>query len=195
MTLRNIEIKARIPEMYHHRDPRLGQFQRMVIQQDIYVKTADPELRDKLRTERTVPVAEPGKMIDDDGSDEKAVAMRIRYRRPTVAGARMSEYGIVRYDGRSPDEVVKAFLEECGQPIAIINKARRIFIREHTRVHLDVVTKMGATEPIVIGNFIELETVLSDGLDAAAGSEEAERIAADLNISTGSRIAGSYADM
>jgi predicted adenylyl cyclase CyaB len=56
-----------------------------------------------------------------------------------------------------------------------------------TRIHLDEVTGLGS--------FLELEVVLADGEDAAAGESEAHDLMARLGVAPTDLVEGAYLDL
>jgi adenylate cyclase class 2 len=165
---RNLELKA------IDRDPResreiceaLGAEDRGVLrQEDIYFDV--PRGRLKLRRERDAP------------------AHLIAYERSNDSGQRESRYRIVEVED---DIELEAALSSALGIKAVVRKARRLFLYEGVRIHLDHVDNLGS--------FIEFEAVATPE-DADLGRFEA--LLADLRHSLGIEdadlIGGSYCDL
>ena len=78
--------------------------------------------------------------------------------------------------------VLTAALGEAG----VVEKRRRLYLLDRTRIHLDQVRELG--------DFVELETVLGDPPEADAQAELA-RIAAGLEIRPETLVAVAYVDL
>src|SRR5262249_40642481 len=152
--MQNLELKARCPdlEMVRARAERLGaRYAGAFAQRDTFFASGAPG-RLKLREVADGP------------------AELIAYRRADLAAARASDYDI--YPG-PPAHRLRAVLTAALGEAGVVEKRRRLYLLEHTRIHLDEVRGLG--------DFVELETVLDGEPDAAAHAELA-RIAAALEI-------------
>lgn len=108
----------------------------------------------------------------------------IYYERPDEAGAKLSEYSIVRSsDPEAFLTVLSAALEIRG----VVVKRRFLYRIGRTRVHLDDVEGLGT--------FIELEVVLDEGQSTEEGRIIAERLIEDLKIGEADRVSGAYIDL
>ena len=67
-----------------------------------------------------------------------------------------------------------------------VRKRRRLYLFEHTRIHLDEVEGLGT--------FVELETVLS-GQSEEDGHAELKRVAAALGLDAEEQVATAYVDL
>ena len=117
-----------------------------------------------------------------DGRTGSAAEL-IRYERPDLAGARVSEYE------RTSVADPRACREELGAEHGIrtvVAKHRELWIFGSTRIHLDSVEGLG--------DFVELETVVGDDSMAAYRAEHA-RVLAILGVHACDAIEGSYADL
>ncbi len=65
--------------------------------------------------------------------------------------------------------------------------ARRLYLVDRTRVHLDIVEGLG--------QFVELEVVLTDGESLDAGTEVARQLLSTLGIPGSDLVEGAYVDM
>ncbi len=109
-----------------------------------------------------------------------ASAELIRYSRPDVSGLRTSNYTIMPV--ADPESV-----KRTHEITIVVAKTRTLLMLGRTRVHLDRVEGLG--------DFLELEVMLSDGEDEANGRREAEAILRSLGIAEAERVAGSYSDL
>jgi len=108
----------------------------------------------------------------------------ISYVRPDVPGPKISEFFIAATP--SP----QAMRETLGRALGIIGrvrKRRRVYLVEHTRIHLDHVEGLGA--------FLELEVELSEPQTAADGEVVALRLLSALGVSEADLIRGAYLDL
>ena len=108
----------------------------------------------------------------------------IFYRRPDQKGPKESFY-IVSPTG-SPDTLREALSLAYGQA-GRVRKRRTLFLAGRTRIHLDRVEGLG--------DFLELEVVLTDGEDAAAGEAVARELMEKLGIRPDQLIDGAYIDL
>jgi len=165
--MRNLELKARCAEveLVRARAERLGAaYVGTLVQRDTFFATARPA-RLKLREVTDGP------------------AELIAYRRADLAAGRASDYDLCAV--ADPDRlraVLTAALGEAG----VVEKRRRLYLLDHTRIHLDEVQGLG--------DFVELETVLSGEPEADAHAELA-RIAAGLGIQRDALVAVAYVDL
>jgi predicted adenylyl cyclase CyaB len=167
-TLRNLELKAIDHDPSGSREICEGlaaEHRGVLHQEDIYFDV--PRGRLKLRRERD------------------ALAHLIAYERSNDAGQRESRYRIVEVED---DAELEAVLASALGIKAVVRKARRLFLYEGVRIHLDHVDDLGS--------FIELEGVAASE-DADLGRLEA--LLADLRHSLGIQdadlIGGSYCDL
>jgi predicted adenylyl cyclase CyaB len=68
-----------------------------------------------------------------------------------------------------------------------VRKARRLYIADRTRIHLDEVEGLGS--------FVELEVVLRDGETAEAGNAVARDVMARLGIAESQLVGPAYVDL
>jgi len=165
--MRNLELKARCPdpEAVRARVERLGaRYVGVLAQRDTFFATGGPG-RLKLREV-------------DDGPAEL-----IAYRRADIAAAKSSDYDI--YPVADPERL-RAVLTAALGDAGVVEKRRRLYLLDHTRIHLDQVRGLG--------DFVELETVLDGEVEAAAHAELA-RIAAGLGIECDALVAVAYVDL
>jgi len=108
----------------------------------------------------------------------------IYYERPDDAGAKLSEYFVVRSsDPEAFLELLSAVLEVRG----VVAKRRFLYRIGRTRVHLDEVEGLGT--------FMELEVILDEGESPEEGRAVAERLSAELEIENEDRVRGAYIDL
>jgi homotetrameric cytidine deaminase len=163
---RNVEFKATDPDPARSLEicRRLGAEDRGVLhQRDTYFRV--PSGRLKLREE------EPGG------------ATLVQYDRVDAAEARESRYRLVPI----ADPVgTRAALDAALGTLAVVEKARHLFLWEGVRIHLDDVTGLGS--------FIELEGVAEDGSDLLAEFERVTRLTEALEIAPERILRTSYSD-
>jgi len=164
---RNVEIKARVddPDSLRARVEAMADSPVEVLDQRDVFFHA-PEGRLKLRS-------------FPDGRGEL-----IAYRRPDATGPALSDYRIHRTEA---PESLEGFLAELFGTRGEVRKRRLLYRIGQTRVHLDEVEGLG--------DFIELEVVLSDDQTADNGAQIAEQILGDLGLSGAERIACAYIDL
>lgn len=108
----------------------------------------------------------------------------IWYDRPDATGPKTSDYLLCRADDTA---ALDAVLARGLDPVGDVRKRRHLYLVGRTRVHLDEVAGLG--------DFLELEVVLAEGEDAAAGRAEADRLLAALGIAPDDLVAGAYIDL
>ena len=108
----------------------------------------------------------------------------IFYRRPDADGPKVSFYVLSPTD--SPDTLREALTLANGQEGRVV-KHRTLFLVGRTRVHLDRVQGLG--------DFMELEVVLSDGESPEDGVREAHALMARLGIARDALVTGAYHDL
>ena len=108
----------------------------------------------------------------------------IFYDRPDRPGPKTSRYRIAPVvDADALLAVMSAALPVRGT----VRKSRELLLIGRTRIHLDQVAGLG--------DFLELEVVLADGEDPAAGEAEAHELLARLEIGQVDIIAPAYIDL
>ena len=108
----------------------------------------------------------------------------IFYQRPDKAGPKESFYVIS--PTTSPDTLREVLTLAYGQT-GRVRKRRSLFMRGRTRIHLDEVEGLG--------DFLELEVVLSEGEATKEGIATAHELLARLDIRPEQLIEGAYADL
>lgn len=108
----------------------------------------------------------------------------IFYQRADQAGPKESFY--VLCPTASPDSLREALALAYGEA-GRVRKRRTLYIIGRTRVHLDRVEGLG--------EFLELEVVLSEGEPREAGVEEARRLMDSLGVSSAQLIEDAYVDL
>jgi adenylate cyclase, class 2 len=164
---RNLELKAR------DRDPArslevcegLGaRDEGTLLQRDTYFEV--PRGRLKLREEPEV------------------AGTLIAYERPDVAGEKESRYQLVEVaDAGAMRDALASVLDVT----VVVAKARRLFIHEGVRIHLDRVEGLG--------DFIEFEGVAAAGEDPARFASVLDALRGELDIREGDLVSGSYSDL
>lgn len=114
-----------------------------------------------------------------DGSGEL-----ISYRRPDTSGPKTSDYI------RTPVADPAAMRATLGHALGVagrVVKERTLLRVGRTRIHLDRV--------VGLGDFLELEVVLTAAEDESSGVAEAEALLARLGVSTAQLVSGAYLDL
>lgn len=121
-------------------------------------------------------------ITDDHGHS----AELIQYSRPTVAGARTSTYHRIAISPERETDLLAALSTSLGI-VAVVRKRRTVAIWRATRIHLDEVD--------LLGQFVELETVIADAGGDAAAREEFAEVMQWLQLGELNAIPGSYCDL
>ena len=108
----------------------------------------------------------------------------IRYERPDTAEARCSRYTIA---GTSDPYKLLDILSETLERDSTVRKIRTLYLVGQTRIHFDQVEGLG--------DFMELEVVLSEGESAEAGVAVADDLLCRLGIGSDQLIKGAYLDL
>lgn len=108
----------------------------------------------------------------------------IFYRRPNQQGPKISEYEIS--ETKDP-EGLKNILQSAYGIRNTVVKTRHLYMSGRTRIHLDKVDSLG--------EFVELEVVLSDTECIGDGEREAQTLMNKLSISQDQLIEVAYIDL
>lgn len=108
----------------------------------------------------------------------------IAYDRANVADIKQSDYEISPV---ADPEGIKRVLDRALGTTVVVEKTRLLFLVGQTRVHLDRVRSLG--------DFLELEVVLSPQQSAREGHAIAADLMGKLEIPTTALLATAYADM
>ena len=108
----------------------------------------------------------------------------IFYQRADQAGPKESRFVISPTS--SPDSLREALARAYGTA-GRVRKHRTLYLVGRTRVHLDRVEGLG--------DFLELEVVLSDGESPDAGTKEARALMAALGLAGDQLVEGAYVDL
>lgn len=165
--MRNIEFKARDPQPARTLELALalGADDRgEIAQTDTYFSRARGRL--KLREQQ------PGD------------AELIQYRRADAPGARESEY---RRVATADAPALRDALDAALGTLVVVEKRRRLLLRENVRIHLDEVEGLGS--------FLELEAVTGPAADLAAERDKLERLRAELEIRDDALVPLGYSDL
>lgn len=163
----NIEIKARVADP----ETLLAAAKNLV--------GAEPEIIKQTDTFYRVATGRLKVREFADGTGEL-----IFYQRPDAEGPKTSDYAISRTtDGAALQKLLTAALPVRG----VVRKTRRLLLAGRTRIHLDEVEGLGS--------FMELEVVLEDGEDPAAGQAEADELMKELGIGSADLVSGAYIDL
>lgn len=163
----NIEIKARVWEFERVKDK---------IEKQTGVK---PE---SLHQEDTFFNTPNGRLkLRVQGEDDGQL---ISYQRADQGGPKLSLYYIYR---TSEPESLKHVLSTSLGVRGVVRKVRSVYLVDNLRIHLDQVEDLG--------NFLELEVVLSDGFNAEIGDQLAQEWMQRLEIKAADLIEGAYLDL
>lgn len=111
-------------------------------------------------------------------------ATLIAYERADLPGNKESSYRLVEV----PDpDAMRSALESALGITVVVAKARRLFIHEGVRIHLDRVEGLG--------DFIEFEGVAADGEDPARFTSRLDALRRELDIRDGDLVSRSYSDL
>ena len=166
---RNIEVKATCADRSDARRAarRLGARRvGVLVQTDTYfhVRTGRLKLREIVRGERHA-------------------AELIWYRRANRASARPSDYLLIPIT--RPAELSAVLAAALGVR-AVVRKRRELWMFRNVRIHLDAVEGLG--------DFIELEAVVSHRDDEATSRRRLAAVASGMKIEPEHQVSGSYGD-
>ena len=164
----NIEIKAAARDLQRQRELAVG------------ICDAEPELIEQTDTFFNVSAGRL-KLRDFATSDD---AELIQYDRPDQPGPKTSCYRIVP---TSRGSVLKDALATALGTLGVVCKRRHLYRVGQTRIHFDEVADLG--------DFIELEVVLSPGQTDDEAAAIARALMARLEIRDEDLIDGAYIDM
>lgn len=108
----------------------------------------------------------------------------IHYERPDTKGPRESRYEIFRT--REPAALVDVLGQALGVR-GVVEKRRTLLLAGQTRIHLDEVTGLG--------DFLELEVVLTEDQTTADGERLAKELMDRLEIHPGDLVDRAYIDL
>jgi|SRR5437868_5174713 len=164
---RNVEIKARVPDMSALRQ-RVAAIAdsgpELIEQDDTFFRCAHGRL--KLR-------------VFANGHGEL-----IAYERPDSTGPKTSNYFIT--PTQNPEGLRDALTRSLGQ-IGRVRKRRTLFLIGATRIHLDEVEGLG--------DYLEFEVVLRDDQSAEEGDALARDLLHRLQVQADQLVAGAYLDL
>lgn len=163
---RNIEIKARVPD----RDRLVAAAQA--------ISDSGPQI---LLQDDTFFSCNSGRLKLRVFADHSA--QLIFYRRADLPGPKTSFYQITPVI--EPDLLRDTLATAYGIDVRV-RKERWLYLTGNTRIHIDRVEGLG--------DFMELEVVLSEEQTEAEGTERAQRLMDALGIQTSDLVAGAYAD-
>lgn len=106
----------------------------------------------------------------------------IKYNRNEEKGERWSDYSLLFLKGENVEE----YLHDLFQIETVVEKERKLYLYNNTRIHLDDVTKLGT--------FLELETVVKD-ITKDEAIEEFDNVVRFLNLDISSQLKMSYRDL
>jgi adenylate cyclase class IV len=164
---RNIEIKARVPEL------------------------------DVLRAAVVALVSHPGETLEQEDTFFAVPNGRLKVRRFSDGTGELISYHRADQRGpkesvytRCPYQNARALSETLGEVLpvrGVVTKRREVFLVGRTRIHLDQVHLLGC--------FVEFEVVLSERESAEDGERVARELLHTLHISTTRLVAEAYIDL
>jgi predicted adenylyl cyclase CyaB len=164
---RNIEIKARIESIHS------------ILPKAAVLADQDPV---EISQDDTFFACEKGRLKLRVFSPEKGEL--IFYRRPNQRGPKESFY--VVSPTTFPDTLRETLSLAYGQ-VGRVRKQRILFLVGRTRVHLDRVENLG--------DFLELEVMLTDGESVETGEAVARELMGKLGIRPDQLLEGAYVDL
>jgi adenylate cyclase, class 2 len=174
---RNLELKCRYP---NHRlaesvalDTLRARYQGRLLQTDTYFNF--PPGRLKLREER---------FECPDGVSEATHAELIHYSRRDEQTAKVSTYQRLPVNDRRR---VRAFFSRALGILVRVHKARRLFLKDNVRIHVDTVRG--------VGRFLEFEVIVSSGRPLQTCRKQMSRLFEAFQIDPASLVPGSYSDL
>jgi adenylate cyclase len=108
----------------------------------------------------------------------------ISYDRPDSCDPRPCEYHVVRIGDAAS---LRAALAQSLGVRGTVRKTRQLLLRGRTRIHLDSVEGLG--------DFVELEVVLTPGESPDCGRQEAFSLMEELGLARNDLVAGAYIDL
>lgn len=163
----NIEIKAAVSDIRHQREIAAR------------ICDSDPELLEQ--TDTFFKVSSGKLKLREFASGD---AELIQYERPNRPEPKKSCYSVVPI--QCPDTLKEA-LEAALGILGVVRKRRHVYIFGQTRIHFDEVTNLG--------DFIELEVVLSPEQTDGDATTIAHTLMQQLEISKDDLIDRAYIDM
>jgi adenylate cyclase class 2 len=111
-------------------------------------------------------------------------AQLIWYARSDRPDAKASDYWLVSV---AEPEALKQALSAAWGTLVVVEKRREIYLYRNVRIHLDEVAGLG--------EFIEFEAVLGQGIDDAAGQAQVAWLQNQFQITPADLLEGSYSDL
>ena len=171
MTRRNVELKARYPDLQAGHDTalRVGAVDTDSLEQvDTYFHAADGRL----------------KLREINSRVEGLSAELIWYARPDQVAARTSQFHVVPVP--RPAAILEALDAGLGIQV-VVRKTRHLYLLDNVRIHLDEVDRLGS--------FLEFEAVLDQGQGEAIGYAQLQELQREFGIAAEAIIGASYSDL
>jgi len=108
----------------------------------------------------------------------------IPYRRPDRAGPKRSDYEIIAI---ANPPAVREILSDILGVVAVVDKAREVFLLDRTRIHLDDVK--------TLGRFIEFEAMLAEEETDREGQARVHRLLDAFEVDRAVLLEGSYCEL
>ena len=164
----NVEIKARIPSV-----------EALLPVARALGDDEHPQLIHQDDTFFAVPQGRLKLRVFGDGSGEL-----IHYHRADAQGPKLSDYVLAPVP--EPESLREALTRACGL-LGRVRKERILILAGATRIHLDRVEGLG--------DFLELEVVLTDGQTEAEGTAIAQKLLVRLGVQPEQLLRGAYLDL
>jgi len=171
VTRRNVELKARYPDLQAGHDTalRVGAVDTDSLEQvDTYFHAADGRL----------------KLREINSRVEGLSAELIWYARPDQVAARTSQFHVVPVP--RPAAILEALDTGLGIQV-VVRKTRHLYLLDNVRIHLDEVDRLGS--------FLEFEAVLDRGQEEAIGYAQLQELQREFGIAAEAIIGASYSDL
>ena len=168
---RNVEIKARVEDLEAVKakaQELCDGLSEKIVMSDTFFKLSNGRL--KLRTSDKLKNGAPAELIFYDRSDKE--------------GPKLSDYAIA--SSHVPDDLSKLLDKALGIR-GKVSKTRWLYMVGQTRVHCDRVDDLG--------DFMELEVVLTDDQTLEEGQAIADDLMIKLGVDKSNLLKGAYMDM
>ncbi len=108
----------------------------------------------------------------------------IGYNRPDKESEKMCDYSLLNLDKKQATSLKKILKDSFGEKV-VVKKKRNLWIYKNTRIHLDTVGNLG--------RFLELETVVREGVNNAR--KEYKEVVDLLELDGYKKYKKSYSDL
>ncbi len=109
----------------------------------------------------------------------------IYYQRPDTSASKISDYHVIPLSSQDC-KTLKNTLKDTNGLKVVVKKERNLWMHKNTRIHIDKVSKLG--------QFLELETIISKS-NSKTATQEHNQLIELLNIEKHKKIKKSYSDL